>query len=71
MADEPNQPRPFLGVFFTRCRVYGRFYKNAEGTAYEGRCPRCRAKFVVKIGEGGTDTRFFKAHCPPNANPWG
>lgn len=73
MADpvSESQVRTFLGVYFTRCHVYGRFYKNAAGNAYEGYCPKCRAKFSVKIGAEGTDTRFFKAHCPPGGgNRW-
>jgi len=59
-----NQEKPFLGVYFERCSTYGRFYKNREGTAYVGRCPRCGASFKVRIGSEGTQHRFFKAICP-------
>jgi phage FluMu protein Com len=65
MAGENHPQRQFLGVYFVRCLVYGRLYKNAEGTAYEGNCPRCGAHFHIRIGEGGTADRFFKAYCPP------
>lgn len=57
-------PRPFLGVNFQRCRVYGRLYRNAEGTAYTGKCPRCGHYYRVAIGHGGTRQRFFMATCP-------
>ena len=57
------EKKPFLGVFFARCKVYGRLYLNGFGTAYEGRCPKCREYFSVKIGSGGTHNRFFKAFC--------
>jgi hypothetical protein len=61
----PNQARTFLGVNFAACRVYGRLYKNREGTAYVGQCPRC-GKFVqVPIGAHGTSQRFFIVDCGP------
>jgi hypothetical protein len=59
-----NSPRPFLGVYFVRCNVYGRFYKNADGTAYEGHCPKCGTHYKVRIGAEGTSSRFFTAVCP-------
>jgi hypothetical protein len=58
-----KRPRPFLGVEFTDCGVYGRLYRNGAGTAYEGRCPRCGARCRIRIGAGGTQTRFFKTRC--------
>lgn len=51
----------FLGVMFECCGVYGRLYKNKEGTHYVGRCPKCTKPVRIKIGEGGTNQRFFKA----------
>lgn len=59
-----NKGRPFLGVHFASCRVYGRLYPNSDRTAYIGRCPRCGAPMRVPIGEGGTSERFFTAVCP-------
>ncbi len=56
--------KPFLGVHFQRCKVYGRLYKNQEGDAYEGRCPRCGHRYRVAIGSSGTNKRFFDANCP-------
>ena len=51
----------FLGIMFECCNVYGRIYKNKEGTHYQGKCPRCLRELKIKIGEGGTTNRFFRA----------
>lgn len=57
----PRAPKPFLGVMFRCCRVYGRIYKNAVGDAYEGRCPRCLHPIRVGIDpRGGVDARFVE-----------
>lgn len=63
MPDAPSAANTFLGVFFMSCNVYGRLYKNKDGTAYEGHCPRCGHQLKVPIGAGGTSARFFKAIC--------
>ena len=59
LLDEKTQKR-FLGLKFTCCGVYSRVYVNRDGTAYEGRCPKCLKPVKLKIGEGGTDNRFFE-----------
>ena len=59
--DEP-QRKKFLGIWFSCCNVYGRLYMNKDRTHYVGRCPRCMRSLRVKIGEGGTDRRFFRAN---------
>lgn len=51
----------FLGITFDCCNVYARIYKNKEGTAYVGRCPKCMRTVKVPIGKGGTNVRFFRA----------
>ncbi|MDD3237419.1 MAG: hypothetical protein PHV37_04910 [Candidatus Gastranaerophilales bacterium] len=54
-------PKKYIGILYKCCNVYGRIYENSDKTAYVGRCPRCMRSVKVKIGEGGTDTRFFEA----------
>jgi hypothetical protein len=54
--------RPFVGVQFECCGIYARVYRNAAGTAYVGNCPRCAKKIELKIGPGGSDSRFFTAN---------
>ncbi|MBN1760827.1 MAG: hypothetical protein JW863_21035 [Chitinispirillaceae bacterium] len=53
--------KKFLGVHFRCCNLYQRIYCNANGTAYEGRCPRCGKAVRIPIGEGGSNSRFFEA----------
>ncbi|MGC4006881.1 MAG: hypothetical protein QM811_28655 [Pirellulales bacterium] len=53
--------RKFVGIHFVCCDVYSRVYINAARTAYAGHCPRCMKKIEVKIGPGGSDSRFFTA----------
>jgi hypothetical protein len=55
------EKRKFLGIKFDCCGVYNRIYVNKEGTAYTGFCPKCYKKISIKVGEGGTDNRFFTA----------
>lgn len=53
--------RPWIGIRFDCCGAYTRVYRNAEGNAYEGQCPRCGKKVRLRVGDGGTDARFFVA----------
>ena len=53
--------RPWLAVRWRCCSVYSRVYRNAQGTAYVGRCPKCRQEVRARVGEGGTSNRFFEA----------
>ncbi|MEM6978348.1 MAG: hypothetical protein AAF539_01690 [Planctomycetota bacterium] len=56
-----NPPNPFLGIRFRCCQQYGRIYRNADRTAYDGHCPRCGQRVQIPIGGGGTGARFFEA----------
>lgn len=53
--------RPWISVFFECCHTYVRIYRNREGTAYEGACPKCRARVRAAVGPDGTSQRFFRA----------
>ena len=51
--------RPYLSVLFACCSVYQRVYRDAEGKAYRGRCPRCGVAVTFAVGDGGTSARTF------------
>ena len=59
---EQKRQRKFIGVKFNCCGIYIRVYINKEGTAYEGRCPKCFRPVKFRVGDGGTDRRFFEAN---------
>jgi hypothetical protein len=53
--------RRFVGIHFLCCDVYVRVYVNRDETAYEGNCPKCAKRVRLRIGPGGTNSRFFTA----------
>jgi hypothetical protein len=53
--------RRFVGIHFVCCDVYIRVYVNRDETAYEGNCPKCAKRVRLRIGPGGTNSRFFTA----------
>jgi len=60
-SSEPGPRRKFLSVYYRCCNTYGRMYRNAAGTEYEGRCPRCGTRVSARIGAEGTSRRTFEA----------
>ncbi|MBT4097304.1 MAG: hypothetical protein HOC05_00990 [Gemmatimonadetes bacterium] len=55
------ESRKYLGIHFQCCNVYVRAYIDKQGKKYTGQCPRCHKRVDVKVGEGGTNARFFNA----------
>ena len=53
--------RPWVAIQFKCCRCYTRIYRNRKATAYEGQCPKCGRRVKLKIGNNGTNQRFFEA----------
>lgn len=63
MTEQNNANKSnYLGIMFNCCSVYSRIYKNKDGTAYVGRCPRCLKNVRIPVGEGGTSERFFNVY---------
>ncbi|MCH2134492.1 MAG: hypothetical protein MK116_12160 [Phycisphaerales bacterium] len=56
-----EQKRTFLSIWFRCCHVYGRLYRNAARTSYNGCCPRCRNRARVLVRSDGTTRRCFQA----------
>ncbi|HPU05364.1 MAG TPA: hypothetical protein PLO20_02430 [Thermogutta sp.] len=54
--------RPYLGILFRCCGIYLRIYLNRDGTAFEGRCPRCLRVVRIGVSPNGSDDRFFSAY---------
>ncbi|MGV6814886.1 MAG: hypothetical protein ACWA5W_07765 [Phycisphaerales bacterium] len=55
--------RPWLGIQFTCAGAYQRVYRTADGSRYLARCPRCGKSMTFRVGEGGTNQRFFDVSC--------
>jgi hypothetical protein len=55
--------RPWLALYFRCSNTYGRAYRNAAGTGYLGRCPKCGKSIRFRVGPGGTGQRMFEVSC--------
>ncbi|TWT45831.1 hypothetical protein RAS1_22660 [Phycisphaerae bacterium RAS1] len=53
--------RPFIGILFDCCGVYGRIYRDPDADRYDGRCPRCLRRLTVRVGHDGVQQRIFRA----------
>jgi len=62
VTDQPNA-RPWLGIKFTCAGAYQRIYRSADGEKYLARCPRCGKSIIFRVGDGGTNQRFFDVSC--------
>jgi hypothetical protein len=62
LGDDAKRQLRYVGIHFACCGVYSRISLNRRETAYSGHCPRCLKRIEIKIGPGGTDSRFFTAH---------
>ncbi len=60
--DAANPDNRYLGVHFACCGVYSRVYVNRTATEYAGNCPKCRRRITFRIGNGGSDSRFFTVY---------
>ena len=60
-GSSPARGRKWIGMYFECCSMYQRIYRNREGTAYHGNCPRCQKPIHIKVGPGGTNDRMFRA----------
>ncbi|MDG2424165.1 MAG: hypothetical protein P8M22_09325 [Phycisphaerales bacterium] len=58
----PATPRKrhFLSIWFRCCHVYGRLYRNASRTSYNGGCPRCGTRARALVRSDGTTRRCFQ-----------
>ena len=53
--------RPFIGVLFKCCHVYGRAYLNLKNSAFTANCPRCLSPVRIGVSSKGSKSRFFSA----------
>jgi hypothetical protein len=53
--------RPWVGIRFDCCGIYVRVYRSLDEQWYRGRCPKCLREARLRVGPGGTSSRFFIA----------
>ncbi|MEZ6243752.1 MAG: hypothetical protein R3B57_12005 [Phycisphaerales bacterium] len=57
------EERPWIGVHFACSNRYVRVHRRADGSGYLARCPACGRVVRFRVGEGGTNARFFEVSC--------
>ncbi|MDF1809923.1 MAG: hypothetical protein P1U42_09535 [Phycisphaerales bacterium] len=62
VSDEIGQ-RPWLGVRFVCSGTYQRVYRSTDGTKYMARCTKCGKSINFRVGQGGSNQRFFDVSC--------
>ena len=61
-ADKNNlSKKRYISIYWKCCHSFSRIYKNKEGSAYEGVCPKCKSALSVPVGDHGTTQRTFIA----------
>lgn len=63
VPESPARGRPFIQVWFRCSRRYVRCFRNARGTGYLARCPKCGRTVRFHVGPGGTTRRVFEVSC--------
>jgi hypothetical protein len=56
-----RKKRPFIGISYKCCKVYGRIYLDNKKRSFVGWCPKCGAKMIVETSSNGSQSRFFVA----------
>jgi hypothetical protein len=62
-SPEVEGGRPWLGIYFRCAGIYSRAYRNADGTCYLARCPKCNKSMRFAVGPGGSSERSFQVSC--------
>jgi hypothetical protein len=65
-ASERNAPttgRPWLGIQFVCANQYRRVFRDVNGQGYLARCPSCGSCVRFRVGQGGSNERFFELDC--------
>ena len=65
MVEKKNKPeeRPWLGIRWACCNVYGRVYRDPDVMMYLAHCPKCLRRLKIRVDpRSGTTSKFFVAH---------
>mgnify|MGYP003700437475 CR=1 FL=1 len=62
-ATPPDGARPWIGVFFACSNEYLRVHRTKDGSGYIARCRTCGKMVRFRVGQGGSNARFFEVSC--------